>query len=336
MLQPDLHIHDTNASIRRSLAKIIAPNSAHLETGNGFDGLPPSGELVSVVVPAYNHQDFIDEALLSITGQTYGQLELLIIDDYSTDKTYERALASLRGSNRPYCAIQRSRNVGLETNLNVGVQIAHGGWIAILASDDVFPRDSLARLMASAVREKADVAVGPVDEITKDGRFKSSRAAEVAHCATLPVNLLRKAILVDRRSLLLQGMLISRGVFASVGLFDPQIFASDFDYLIRMVSRGTRFTFVRNTTALHRATRKSLSRADIERHHLSARNVVRRHSRSLNELRQAIATLRFESGVGKLANGFLTRGLADLFMAFAISPIVTLKVVLTRIVHRVR
>jgi len=90
-------------------------------------------------------------------------------------------------------------------NINAGLMIAHGGWIAILASDDVFPANSLEALFAAARSEHADVAVGPVDEITTAGSLKNSRTAIVARYSGCPVKRSEKALLENTARCLCRG-----------------------------------------------------------------------------------------------------------------------------------
>jgi cellulose synthase/poly-beta-1,6-N-acetylglucosamine synthase-like glycosyltransferase len=126
------------SSHRRTMTAILTGRPERLETGDGFDELTPSEDLVSVIVPSYTHEEFVGSAVRSVTGQPYRNIEVILIDDESPDRTFERALGVLRSSALPYCAIRR-RNAGMNTNLHAGT-------------------------LAAARTNRADIAVGPVDE----------------------------------------------------------------------------------------------------------------------------------------------------------------------------
>ena len=318
---------------RRAMAAMLTGDPEELETGNGFDGLTPTEDLVSVIVPSYAHEEFVEEALRSITRQTYRNVEVILIDDHSPDRTYERALAVLRQAAFPYCALRRA-HAGMDTNINAGVMIAHGGWIAILASDDVFPQNSLEALFSAARSEHADVAVGPVDEITTAGSLKNSRTAIVARYSRLSGETLRKALLEEHGSMLVQGMLISRKVFTRVGLFDGKTLASDFDFLVGMASHGVKFAFASSVTAQHREARERPSRKYLARVLWSHRTVARRHANSLSEYRHAVCRYYCEAGFTSFNFGYLTDATNYIVRALFIAPITAAWIIASRVFRR--
>lgn len=99
--------------------------------------------LVSVIIPAYNHEAFIEKALLSVYNQTYKNLELILIDDFSKDKTFELAKNLLdtphfqKRFKRVIC-IKNDKNLGAHATLNKAITIAEGEYISLLNSDDLY------------------------------------------------------------------------------------------------------------------------------------------------------------------------------------------------------
>jgi len=100
-------------------------------------GSPRPG-LVSVVIPSYNYGHFIADAVEGALAQDYAPVEVIVIDDGSTDGTHER-LAPFAGRIR----YVYQRNRGLSAARNTGVRLANGEWIALLDADDVWHRDKL-------------------------------------------------------------------------------------------------------------------------------------------------------------------------------------------------
>jgi len=91
--------------------------------------------LVSVIMPAYNAERFIEEAISSVRAQTITDWELLIIDDCSTDKTRDIANTCAKQDSRIY-VIKNEINLGVAVTRNYGIEYAKGKYIAFLDSDD--------------------------------------------------------------------------------------------------------------------------------------------------------------------------------------------------------
>src|SRR5947209_1589971 len=105
-------------------------------------------ERVSVVVPAYNHEGFIEEALASVLGQTHPEVEIIVVDDGSRDATAERARAVARTCpERMQVVVQE--NAGAHDAINAGFARATGAWLTILNSDDAYAPGRLAALVSA-------------------------------------------------------------------------------------------------------------------------------------------------------------------------------------------
>ncbi len=106
--------------------------------------------LVSVVIPAYNAGPFITEALQSVLGQTYSNLEVIVVDDGSTDDTRER-VAAFGGR----VTLIPQANSGAAVARNTGIRYSHGTYLAFLDADDVWLPNKVARLV-EALERSAD------------------------------------------------------------------------------------------------------------------------------------------------------------------------------------
>ncbi len=96
-------------------------------------------KLVSVVMTAYNTEDYIGEAIESILNQTYRNFEFIIVDDGSTDRTLEIIMDYANKDER--IIVIKHKNIGLSQSLNDGIRIARGEYIARMDSDDVCSND---------------------------------------------------------------------------------------------------------------------------------------------------------------------------------------------------
>ncbi len=89
--------------------------------------------LVTIIVPAYNHDKYIEKCIDSIIEQTYQNIEIIIINDGSTDKTIDKIVSY---AHHEKVVVIDQENKGLCKTLNVGLSLAKGDYISILASDD--------------------------------------------------------------------------------------------------------------------------------------------------------------------------------------------------------
>ena len=94
-------------------------------------------ELVSIITPMYNSENFVEEAILSVIKQSYTNWELLIIDDGSKDKSIEIVEKYLGRDNR-IKLIKNTINKGASLTRNIGIEKSCGRYIAFLDSDDVW------------------------------------------------------------------------------------------------------------------------------------------------------------------------------------------------------
>ena len=91
--------------------------------------------LVSVLIPTYNSAEFIKDCVESIINQTYKNIEIIIVDDASTDKTFD-ILKRLAKQDKRIRLFQNRTNLGITDNMNNGIYKCNGKYIAILDGDD--------------------------------------------------------------------------------------------------------------------------------------------------------------------------------------------------------
>lgn len=142
--------------------------------------------LVSVVIPAYNAERFIRETITSVISQTYGNWELWVIDDGSTDSTCEIVEEFAKRDER-IRLVKNETNVGVANTRNRGFDLCRGSYVALLDSDDVWFPDKLARQLALARETGADIIYCSYKMIDETGRevcddFIVSETADFESC----------------------------------------------------------------------------------------------------------------------------------------------------------
>lgn len=124
---------------------------------------------VSVIMPAYNAEAYIEEAIRSVMAQTYDRWRLLVLDDGSTDGTVERVQQLARQDSR-VMLIQNEENCGAARTRNRGMELCHEGYVAFLDSDDVWHPDKLAMQVQKAEHEQAGLVYTAYAIVDADGR----------------------------------------------------------------------------------------------------------------------------------------------------------------------
>lgn len=127
-----------------------------------------SAVTVSVVIPAYNAERFLPDAVQSVLNQTFSDWELLIIDDCSTDRTAEIA-ASYAARDDRVILMRNEQNCGASASRHRGVQAAQGEWIAFLDSDDVWAPEKLELQLAHARQTEAKLVFTASAFMHEDG-----------------------------------------------------------------------------------------------------------------------------------------------------------------------
>ncbi len=126
---------------------------------------------MSYVVASYNHVAYVEDAIRSIRNQQYSNLELVVIDDGSTDGTIERLAELLKDI--PWARLVRQSNNGVVHARNHGVQLASGKYISIIDSDDAIPLSRTSRLVeALEGQPSAVLAYGDVSILASRGAVK--------------------------------------------------------------------------------------------------------------------------------------------------------------------
>lgn len=128
--------------------------------------------LVSVIIPSYNREKTIVRAVESVLKQTYPNIEIIVVDDCSTDNTIE-ILKDKYSNNRRIKIEQLSVNSGACVARNKGISLSKGAYIAFLDSDDEFYPDKIQKQINQLKLTNADLCVSDYDRINQKGYKKT-------------------------------------------------------------------------------------------------------------------------------------------------------------------
>lgn len=139
---------------------------------NEQSGVEQKQPLVSVIMPAYNAEEYISEAVQSVMAQTYTNWELLILDDCSTDSTADKARCFSDLDPR-ITLYSNPKNIGVALTRNKGMALAKGSWVALLDSDDIWHKDKLEKQLVAAENTGADIVYCSYSLMDKNGEHLS-------------------------------------------------------------------------------------------------------------------------------------------------------------------
>jgi glycosyltransferase involved in cell wall biosynthesis len=185
--------------------------------------------LVSVVIPVYNQERYIKEAVESVLGQTYPQVELVVVDDGSTDRTPE--ILKTYGSRLRYI---RQSNAGAATALNNGIAAATGELVGWLSSDDVYEPAKVQR-QVELFQARPEISLTYTDFNVIDGDGRLIRTVRSPYYSDRK-EFIRRLILgnfVNGSS-----VIAKKKALVDTGLFDPVMtYHADANMWLRLLKR---------------------------------------------------------------------------------------------------
>lgn len=231
-----------------------------------------SPPLVSIIIPCYNATQFLRDALNSALAQSYAAIEIVVVNDGSTDN-FENVIAPYRENARVKIVAQENR--GLSAARNRGIRESRGAYLKFLDADDWLHRDAIAKQIA-AFETQPELGFVYCDVQHVDAQGNASDDYSVANTRRL----LNGDILP---SLLVGGyftpntVLVPRRVLDRVGLFDETLTArEDYELWMRIVCEGYAAYFVPEKLAYYRRHSNNMTNdaAWMQATHLRALDLV--------------------------------------------------------------
>lgn len=258
-----------------------------------------SNPLISVVIPAYNREATIIYCLQSVLNQTYRNLEVLVVDDGSTDTTIEKVKQIIDKRIR---LIKMTKNSGAQAARNLGIKRAKGQWIAFLDSDDYWFLDKLEKQVKLLDYRLFDyrTVVHSDCNIQKNGKIIDewflSEAAGQAYKQ-----------LLTYPSPMFQGLVVSKRHLKEIGFLDENVPSyQEWDTAIRLAKNGF-FIHMREPTFVYcfhdGPTISKNSKRDIEGYLY----IVEKHKQSILE---NLGAYQFDDHIVLLINRSIEYGLS--------------------------
>jgi len=189
---------------------------------------------ISIVIPAYNHARYVEQAIKSVLGQTFQDWELIVIDDGSTDDTGKVIDAC---AYHPRVTICHQRNRGLSPTLNKGLEMARGRYFNFLPSDDFFHPDKLASQI-EFIKTSGELAAVFCDQTPVDSEGDPVEGDAIASWSEVKYTAADEILpkLFERNFIPAPSALINTQVLRNVGGFDESLtYTQDYDLWIRIL-----------------------------------------------------------------------------------------------------
>ena len=218
------------------------------------------GPLVSIIIPVFNGERFLREAVESVLAQKYSPVEIIIVDDGSTDST-----ATLARSFPETVRYLHQTNHGPAAARNRGIEQAQGDLIAFADADDLWPSHKLELQLPYLIRDsKIDIVLGRIQQVL----LSETQAKEIGDPA-FSVNL--------------GSAVIRRSCFERVGLFDETMrYSEDVDWFMRAREGAAAIMTIDAVTLFYRQHEQNMTRGKST----SELNVLKALKRSLDRRRE--------------------------------------------------
>ena len=202
-----------------------------------------SEKLISVVIPSYNHEKYISEAIKSVLGQDYSNFELIIIDDGSQDNS-DKIITSFKDSRIKYI---KQENSGAHASINRGLEISSGDYLSILNSDDVYTRNRFKEMSKILDTNKSiDFICSYIEIINQNGKklgikegFKNLDPWPMQNPEKTfkKTNDFKKNLLMSNFIATTSNMFFRRNVYDTIGGMRNLRFAHDWDFALRVAEK---------------------------------------------------------------------------------------------------
>lgn len=194
---------------------------------------------LSVIIPLYNHQSYIQELITSFSDESRQDIELVIVDDFSTDNSFEQASLCLQSSNITYKLLRNQQNSGVAFTLNRGIYESRGEYITSIASDDMVDVPALIKRV-EFLQAKPDTLATIGDFDVVDGKETVAKQVLKKILERTGIDeLSRKKYLLKHWGLQGGLVLMRRSLFEKIGFYDTNLMHEDWEFFLRLVHNAT-------------------------------------------------------------------------------------------------
>ncbi len=211
--------------------------------------------LVTIIAICYNHENFVEAALRSVLDQSYENIELIVVDDASTDKSVDK-IKELLKDRSDVKTIFNEQNKGICRSFNSALRLAEGEYIIDFATDDVFLPSTVAMQIEAflTLDDTYGVVHGNALHIDENGNALKSYHSE---SASVPEGDVYRAVLA-RHFICPPTLMFRKSVIERLRGYDDSLAYEDFDFWVRS-SRLYKYYYINEVLIKRRITVNSLT-----------------------------------------------------------------------------
>lgn len=193
---------------------------------------------VSIVIPCYNHKNFIKRTLSSIARQTYSNIEVVLIDDGSKDSSFAEVQKFAKKNTKIKWILKERDNKGSVITINEGIRLSSGEIITILNSDDTFEPGRISALIQPILERKTDLTLSavtfiddydnPIPKGAPQNILYERAVSEIPFDTTFSFSCYKFPIQITSGNLV-----FSRGLWNKLKQFNNYEWCHDYDFLLR-------------------------------------------------------------------------------------------------------
>ena len=187
--------------------------------------------LVSVIIPVYNGANYLREAIESVIKQSYKQIEIIVVNDGSTDKGETERIALLFGDKIRY---YKKENGGVATALNLGIKKMQGEYFMWLSHDDIFYPDKIRYQVEMVLKEKVLLSICSYEIFTDSGRN-----VQIPMMDFYDAQFIERTVFPVLNAIIeFGGVILHRSIFDKYGVFREDLKTTqDYEFLFRILRR---------------------------------------------------------------------------------------------------
>lgn len=277
--------------------------------------------MVSVIIPSYNRIKYIEDAIASIEEQSYRDYEIIVVDDGSTDGSFELLEGFSKSGRISLYSHANNQNRGQSASINLGIMHATGSFVAVLDSDDYFAPDKLARQVSFLEKNhNVGMVYGQGHAVDANGTFLF-KVPDDSHTESSDPN----NLLLDCYLALPGGSLIRRSVFEKVGMFEESFRAGqDHDMALRIMEEF-KVAFLPEVAFFYRKHGESISANGLETRWRTGMDILERAKKRYpyrkRTIRKRKAVINYRLGQVYLKCGQVRRSIGYLIASGFLDPV---------------
>ncbi len=246
--------------------------------------------MVSVIIPNYNREALITRAVNSVLAQSYSEVEVIVVDDCSTDNSIEKIKTI---EDERLTLIKLEKNSGACAARNRGIKAAKGEYISFLDSDDEWDKDKLKKQLDFLKKKKADIVVCNY-WYEKNG--KTSLHVDENHPDKFTYN-----ELLDVNNITTGAMFVKKQLFKKVGLFDEKMPRyQDWELVLRIAKAVDIYFINEPLLTLHFQENSITSSTGMEKKYFALERMFEKNKDDIMKNRKAYAHYCWSMGLYSL------------------------------------